>query len=354
MRLQALTLTNFRSYSKQIINLAPLTIIVGKNTAGKTNILEAIHILSTGKSFRAEKDIDTIQFSKNFSRVDGLLQDDSDSVKITVQLLNNSATFHKRYLLNDVGKSLNSFVSIFCSILFSPQDLEIISESPTLRRKYLNSVLTSTSSTYRSSLTAYTKALRQRNKLLRLIREGKRSYNLDEFSYWNDLLLEHGNLISEQREKYVEFINEAQKDAYDIEVEYDSSLITPERLEKYKNAELASGVTLIGPQRDDLNIYFAGTKRLIREFASRGEQRLAVLQLKLLEIEYVELNADKKPVLLLDDIFSELDSQNISHISHLFPGRQTIITTTHTEYIPNDILDQSLILKIPEDLEAKK
>lgn len=354
MQLQALTLTNFRSYSRQTLQLAPLTIIVGKNTTGKTNILEAIHMLSTGKSFRAEKDIDTIQFSKDFARIDGLLRDDSESVKTTVQLLNNSAIFHKRYLLNDVGKSLNNFVSIFCSVLFSPQDLEIISESPTLRRRYLDNVLSSTSSQYRTSLSAYNKGLRQRNKLLRLIKEGKRSYNPDEFTYWNSLLLEHANIISEQRKKYIEFINQTKKDAYNIEAEYDSSLMTAARLEKYKNAELASGVTLIGPQRDDLSLYFSGTKRLIREFASRGEQRLAVLQLKLLEIKYVESMSDKKPVLLLDDIYSELDSQNISHISHLFPERQTVITTTHTEYIPDDILKQSLILRIPDDLEVKK
>ncbi len=354
MNLQAITLTNFRSYTRQTIEFLPLTIIVGENTAGKTNILEAIHILSTGKSFRAEKDVDTIQFEKNFSRIDGLLQDDNDTVKITVQLLNNSSIFHKRYLLNGVGKRLSDFASFFCTIIFSPQDLEIISESPTLRRKYLDSVLSATSSQYRKSHTTYTKALRQRNKLLRLIREGKRPYRPDEFSYWNELLLEHAGVISKQRREYINYMNNMPKNAYQLTIEYDASLVTPERLAKYKEAELASGVTLIGPQRDDIQLYFPDTTRLIREFASRGEQRLAVLQMKLFEISYVEQQSGQQPILLLDDIFSELDSHNISLISHLLPGRQTVITTTHTEYIPKEILKQALILKLPEDLVIKK
>lgn len=351
MQLHSLTLTHFRSYGRQRIELAPLTIIVGENTIGKTNILEAVHILSSGKSFRAEKDVDTIQFNKNFARIDAILQDENDSVKITVQLLNNSRVFHKRYLLNDVGKRLSDFASYFCSIIFSPQDLEIISESPTMRRGYLDSVLSATSPGYRNALLQYSKALRQRNRLLKLIQDGKRRYSADEFTYWNSLLLEHGNTISSDRKQYVEYMNRVPKDAYALEVTYDASLMTMERLEKYKEAELASGVTLIGPQRDDMLLYFPGTTRLIREFASRGEQRLAVLQLKLLEIAYVKEHSDKEPILLLDDIFSELDSHNISLISHLLPGRQTIITTTHIEYIPEEILKQALVLRLPEDLK---
>ncbi len=353
MYLSTLTLTNFRSYARQKIVLAPLTIIVGENTIGKTNILEAIHLLSTGKSFRAEKDVDTISFDQNFARIDALLQDDNEVVKITVQLLNNSRVFHKRYLLNDVGKRLSDFESYFCSIIFSPQDLEIISESPTMRRKYLDSVLSATHSPYRNALTTYTKALRQRNKLLRLIREGKRKYVADEFSYWNTLLLEHAQTISNHRKEFINYINTAPKNAYSLEGVYDASLITPERLSKYREAEIASGVTLIGPQRDDILLYFPGTTRLIREFASRGEQRLAVLQLKLLEVAYVQAHTEREPVLLLDDIFSELDSHNIALISRLLPGRQAIITTTHLEYIPEDILNQSQILRLPEDLKSE-
>jgi len=354
MQLSSITLTNFRTYTRQNIHFEDLTIIVGENTVGKTNILEAVHILSTGKSFRADKDVDTIQFGSNFARIDALLQDDQERVKITVQLLNNSTTFHKRYLINDVGKRHIDFASLFCSVIFSPQDLEIISESPTMRRKYLDGLLTTTSAQYRISLTTYTKALRQRNRLLGLVKEGKRAYSADEFSYWNSLLLEHGEIISDHRKKYVENVNEATQEVYPLELAYDSSLVTQERLEKYKNAELASGVTLIGPQRDDIIIKFPNTDRLIREFASRGEQRLAVLQLKLLELTYVKEVTQQKPILLLDDVFSELDAQNIKHISRLMPEQQTIITTTHIQDVPKEILSGALVLHLPEDLKIIK
>jgi DNA replication and repair protein RecF len=352
MYLEAISLTQFRSYKRQTVLFSPLTIIVGENTAGKTNILEAVSMLSTGKSFRADKDVDTIQFGSDFARVDATLQDDNQPVKMSVQLLNNSSTFHKRYLVNDIGKRLNDFVSFFSSIIFSPQDLEIISESPTMRRKYIDGVLNTTSSEYRGALTLYTKALRQRNRLLGLVKDGKRIFAEDEFSYWNTLLIDNGNVITTHRKKYLEYVNFANKEVYNLELSYDSSLVTKERFEKYKNAEIASGVTLIGPQRDDILINIPETHRPIREFASRGEQRLAVLQLKLLEVDYVKTHTDTQPILLLDDVFSELDRQNIQHLSRLLSDQQTIITTTHIQDVPEEILEKAKILHVPDDLKS--
>jgi len=351
MQLATITLTHFRTYTRQTLSFSPLTIIVGENTVGKTNILEAIHMLSTGKSFRADKDVDTIQFGSDFSRIDAALQDDNSTVKMSVQLINNSTIFHKRYLINGVGKRLVDFASFFCSIIFSPQDLEIISESPQMRRRYGDGLLFATSPEYRVAHTTYMKALRQRNKLLGLIKAGKRHYKADEFVYWNNLLLEHAKTIHTHRQQYIEYVNAAKQEIYPIELSYDASLITPERLEKYKDAELASGVTLIGPQRDDIVIQFPNTDRLIREFASRGEQRLAVLQLKLFELEYVRKHTNTQPILLLDDVFSELDSSNIAHIVQTLPKQQTIITTTHIQDIPKKILSEALVLNLPQDLK---
>jgi DNA replication and repair protein RecF len=352
MQLKSISLANFRTYKRHTFIFSPLTIIVGQNTIGKTNILEAIYMLTTGTSFRAEKDVDTIHFDSNFARIDALLEDNNNSVKMTVQLLNDSAMFHKRYLVNEVGKRLNDFVSYFSSVIFSPTDLVIISESPNLRRKHIDTVLSTTSSSYRLALSLYTKALKQRNKLLGLIKSDKRSYSVDEFSYWNSLLIEHATTITKYREEYVEYVNTAHHTAFPLQVTYDKSLFTQERLEKYREAELSSGITLIGPQRDDFIFSFKNTGRLIREFASRGEQRLTVLQLKLLEIEYIEKITGEKPVLLLDDIFSELDSRNIEHIAHLLSHQQSIITTTHIEYIPDEILKKAKIIRLPEDLKS--
>lgn len=351
MQLAAITLTNFRTYTNQTFTFTPLTIIVGRNTIGKTNVLEGVQMLSHGKSFRAEKDVDTIKFGSNFARIDGLLQDNSRSVKMTVQLLNNSAVFHKRYLVNDIGKRLADFVSYFYTVMFSPQDLELISDSPTMRRKYIDAILSTTSREYRTALKIYTKGLKQRNKLLGLIKDGKRLFSETEFSYWNTLLQDNATIITNHRKEYVEFLNTSSKTAFPVKVVYDHSLFTPERILKYHSAELASGVTLIGPQRDDFLIQFAQTNRAVRDFASRGEQRLVVLQLKLLEIDYITQVTGEKPLLLLDDVFSELDSENISHISHLLPNQQSIITTAHLEHIPEEILQKAKIIRLPEDVK---
>lgn len=349
--LTKLSLQNFRSYKSQYFTFAPITIFVGKNTIGKTNILEAIHMLATGKSFRAEKDVDTINLESDFAKIDAILEDNSNRVKISMQLLNNSATFHKRYFLNDVGKRQNNIAQVFYSVIFSPQDLEIISESPTMRRRYIDGVLSLAHSEYSHAVTTYSKALRQRNRLLGLIKDGKRVYSQDEFLYWNSLLMDNATIIFQYRKRYLEYLNTAEKTAYELHITYDTSLVTQERLDKYKEAELASGVTLIGPQREDFLIQFADKKRLVREFGSRGEQRLSVLQLKLLEIEYLFQETGQKPILLLDDIFSELDSANIDLISRMLPHQQSVITTTHLEHIPSEILNQAKIMRLPKDLE---
>jgi DNA replication and repair protein RecF len=354
MFLKTLSLTNFRSYPSQTFSFSPLTIFVGKNTMGKTNVLEAIHMLSSGKSFRAEKDVDMIKLGQGFATIDAQLQDDSHTVKISTQLINNTTIFHKRYLLNGVGKRHSDFADFFCSTIFSPQDLELISESPNHRRRYIDTILSMAFPLYRRALSTYTKGLRQRNKLLGLIREGKHRYSPDEFTYWNTLLIEQAALITEYRQNLVSFINESEKKVYDLSITYDTSEFTESRLTKYKDAERAAGVTLIGPQRDDFLIMFPDKTRLIREFASRGEQRMTVLQLKLLEIFYLKEKTDQIPLLLLDDIFSELDAQNIAHIARLLPSQQTIITTTELDYIPEEIVRHAKIVTLPIEIRDQE
>lgn len=345
MTLHSLQVINFRTYTKKSFTFSPITIIVGPNTIGKTNILEAIQMLSTGKSFRAEKDIDTIMLGKEFAKIEAVIQDDSSKDILSLLLTKNERGFQKKYLINNVGRRHQDFTTKIVTVLFSPSDLEIITDSPSHRRSYLDSILLQADTEYRASHIMYEKSLRQRNRLLSHVAEGKRMYSAQEFEYWNDLLLTHGTVITKKRRNYIDFVNAATKTIFPVALFYDHSEVTSQRLEKYHEAEKAAGVTLIGPQRDDISIQFTD-ERSIREFASRGEQRLSILQLKLLEIEYLKKTTQKNPMLLLDDIYSELDSNNIAHVTKLLPDQQTIITTTHLDFIPEEVLQKASIIHL--------
>lgn len=345
MVLQTLQLTHFRTYTKKSFSFGDVTIFVGPNTIGKTNILEAIQMLSTGKSFRAEKDIDTVKLGNDFGKIEALLSHHDSTTTLTLQMVSDTKGFRKRYLVNGIGKRLFDFSSHITTILFSPADIELVSESPSLRRKYIDHILFQAHPEYRYAHVQYEKALRQRNRLLSDIQEGKKAYTAEEFDYWNTLLLEHSHVITTYRTQYVQYLNATEKKIFDLRVTYDMSLFTTERIQHYHSAELGAGITLIGPQRDDFLILFQNN-RMVKEFASRGEQRLAVLQLKLLEIDYLTKHASSQPILLLDDIYSELDTHNIELVTRFLPHQQTIITTTHTDYIPNDVLKNASVISL--------
>ncbi len=348
MILQRLLLQNFRSYETADFSFDPgITYIIGPNTAGKSNIIEAIFLLSYGKSFRTEKDEQLIQLEKAMSRVKGLVVSErknyssskaSDAKTIEVFLAKPgvaSSIFTKRYFLNGLPKRRSDFAGTSPALLFEPSDLDIVSGSPSLRRGFLDEVLEQTDKEYRHDLLTYTKALRQRNALLQRAKEsGIRQEK--QFSYWDDILIRAGTTVTQKRSGFIEYVNTQKKELFLLSLTYDPSILSEERLLQYKEAEVGAGVTLVGPHRDDfiLEMKREGEEGLsLKSFGSRGQQRLAVLQLKLLQLQYMQENVEEKPLLLLDDIFSELDEIHIQHILRIITNQQTIITTTHKEFI---------------------
>lgn len=338
MILQTLFLENFRNHAKRKFSFSPTTIIVGKNTTGKTNIAESIYFLSHAMSFRADKGINSIGFNYDYAKITGEFDDNGSNEELTVILSVNNSKFSKRFLVNKVPKLGVDFVSKLYTVLFTPTDIEIINGSPSLRRNNVDMVLYQASRDYRIASSIYDKALRHRNRMLYDLREGKKYYKFEDFRYWDQLLIENGQLISEQRQEFVDFVNDGKKEIFNFKMEYDKSLINESRLEKYYDAERAAGITLVGPQRDDFLFYYTGLPHSIREFGSRGEQRLTVLQLKIFEIQYLERVTHHTPMLLLDDIFSELDNSNIEKIFSYITFQQTVITTTHEEFVPKEIV----------------
>lgn len=347
MFLKNLQLQNFRSYTKSNFSFSSsTTVILGPNTAGKTNLLEAIHLLSTGKSFKSQQDEDLIRFDQPLARVEGVLDDETNvAVMVGKGTAFGKSSLVKKYLVNNVPKRRIDFASFLPIVFFSPVDLALITDSPGNRRRFLDHVLEQVDKEYRASLVTYEKAIRQRNALLQKAKETGRRGNEKMFEYWDGLVILHGQKITKMREEFIGILNRAKKPVFNFLITYDKSVISKERLLQYKDAEVGAGVTLVGPHRDDFFVYMDKEKE-IKSFGSRGQQRLAVLQLKLLEMQHVEKILGEKPLLLLDDIFSELDNGHIALVSEMIGGNQTILTTTHKEFTGNEFLKGADVIEL--------
>lgn len=338
MLLNSVGLKDFRNYeSKEFEFDKGVNVIYGHNAAGKTNLLEAVGLLATGESFRAQRTEEMIRFGQEVGRATGKILDESGSddleVMVTTGLVGGARTLKKKYLVNGVSKRKKDYQGQFAVSVFRPEDMDMLTGTPDHRRKYLDDILIQTNEEYVRSLSTYQQALRRRNKLLDAVREGLASrYSL---TFWDGLLIKHGQQVSDFRQDLVEFINSlwARSELFNkLKLEYDKSVISEERLAQYKEEELAVGYTLVGPHKDDLIVsdqqsVISSQRRDVGIYGSRGEQRMAVLALKLGEIYYLEDKRNERPLLLLDDIFSELDEVHKSEVLRVMQNRQVLVTT---------------------------
>ncbi|MBX4206048.1 DNA replication and repair protein RecF [Candidatus Microgenomates bacterium] len=322
-------LKDFRNFDEKLISFSPkITVIVGPNASGKTNILESVFLLSTGKSFKAKIEEEMVRSTEELARVKASISD----IKLEVVLTKGSlkAVTKKKLLVNGVPKRMIDFAKNFHVVLFAPQDMDFVTESPSVRRRFLDIALSQSDYEYRRSLLVYEKGLRQRNRILQKIRDEQ--VPRTQLFYWDNLLLKNGDYISNARENFINYINQTPSfSSKKYEIEYDKSAISPQRLEQYKMEEVAAGTTLVGPHRDDF--IFKEESRDLSSYGSRGEQRMAVLWLKLAELRYLEEILKERPTLLLDYIFSELDHEHRDIVMEIADNQQTIITTADPHFI---------------------
>ena len=347
MFLKHLSLQNFRNYSKKDFNFSQDAIlIVGPNTSGKSNLIEAIFFIACGRSFRIDRDEQLVKFEEDIARIKAEVEGRDLEVVISRGGAGGNLRPFKKYLVNGVSKRKIDFIGNFFAVIFAPNDLETIIGSPGMRRDFMDNILTQTDRNYRLAMGFYEKGLRIRNALLHKAREtGKKPQK--EFEYWDNLLITQGQKITKKRENLIEYLTVSKKDVLNFKIVYDKSIISKERLSQYEDAEIASGVTLVGPHRDDFMVYLMGNHD-IRFFGSRGQQRLAILQLKVLELSFIEKVTLNRPILLLDDIFSELDKEHINLVLEIIENQQTIMTTTHEEFIPKRLLKSINVIKLGE------
>lgn len=357
MKINKIKLANFRNYSEGNFPFAQTTAVVGANGAGKTNLLEAIYLLATTKSLRANKNAELIQREKEFSRIEGEISEQAKATKLTLTIF---PTF-KRAKMNDVAKKTVDFLGQFFCIWFSPESLNIISGSPSTRRRFFDLLLSQTDRSYALALLEYQKVLMQRNHLLAKLKE--EGGNLDELNIWDQQLAERATIIVEERKEAVSFLEKEVTQIYQeitgidnlVGLEYQKSLVGDflvEKLRANREAEIKAQATLFGPHRDDFVFLLNGFS--LASFGSRGEIRTAVLALKLAEKAWIEQKKKVIPVILLDDAFSELDPLRRGNLLLLTRKQQSIISTTHLSLLPQEIQKNDFLVLEVHDGRLKK
>lgn len=336
MILSKITLHNFRNFRKQEFIFSPkLTIIFGENARGKTNLLEAIYCLTHGTGFRETKEEELMMLGETQAKLDGLLINNDIKTEFSIFVIKTTDFLEKKYLINKTTKRLVSYrEEIINSILFSPQQLEIITGSPDNRRQYFDKLISFYDLDYKKKLTNYDNALRKRNKILETYHNEKQLR--EELFFWDDYLEEQASYLNKKRTAYVNFLNQNQKiDDKKFLIKYLANELTVKRLAEILPQEKRYRRTLIGPQKDDflLTLVENGFKKNLHLFGSRSDHRLGVFWLKINEIRYYQQTTKKKPIVLLDDIFSELDLKNKQLILKLIKEYQTVLTTTEFEAI---------------------
>lgn len=354
---KTLTLIQFRNYHELTVPIAQHTVFIGPNGVGKTNILEAVRTLSVAKSYRVDRDRDTIEWNHSYCRIvwEG---DPKIEFVITVDPASakgGSAPGGKKVMKRDgVITPLNTMYGTLPTVLFSPETMELVTGSPQERRRFLDTLLCQADSVYLDNLLTYRKVLRERHFVLLRINQGLGAN--DELDFWDQELIRTGGYIMEKRTHLVEQLNQRLVAVYPqfltethqrVEIRYEPTVELDQftkKLHSSRNWDIKSGSTRYGPHRDELR--FILDDRDITLFASRGEIRSVVLATKLAEADYLAVQNPNRPILLLDDVFSELDATRRQLLLNLIAPFRSIITTTDEAFVATD-LPERLIHHLP-------
>ncbi|MBP2624120.1 DNA replication/repair protein RecF [Streptococcus oricebi] len=345
MWLKELEIKNFRNYETAKIDFSPaLNIFLGQNAQGKTNILEAIYFLALTRSHRTRSDKDLIQFSKETLQVSGLVVKSTSSIPVDIELTSKGRTSKINHLKQ--GK-LSDYIGTVNVVLFAPEDLQLVKGAPSLRRKFIDIELGQIKPIYLSDLSHYNHFLKQRNAYL------KANDRIDEafLSVLDEQLIDYGCRVIKQRLDFLEKLEQlAQEKHWDISqntekltLKYLSTVPFEDlndleasfrsALEKSRKRDLFKKNTGLGPHRDDLGFFI---NQMDLNFGSQGQQRSLVLSLKLAEIKLIESITKESPILLLDDVMSELDNRRqLKLLETITDNIQTFITTTSLEHLKN-------------------
>lgn len=352
MYIKSLELENYRNYkSLQLSFDKGTTILYGDNAQGKTNILEAIYVSSTTKSHKGSKDREIINFDAEEGHIRTILEKDGLDYRIDMHLRKAKS---KGIAINcEKIKKASELIGLLNVVFFSPEDLNIIKDGPTYRRRFVDMELCQLDQFYIYNLTNYNKIINQRNKLLKDL-----YFNpslRETLTIWDTQLESFGSKIIERREQFCEQLNEIIYDIHqklsggkeEIKIIYEPNVSASDigiMLSRSQEKDIKSKMTSVGPHRDDFAFMVNGID--IRKYGSQGQQRTAALSLKLAEIELVKKITKECPLLLLDDVLSELDSNRQNYLLNSIGDIQTIITCTGLDEFVNNRFEINKVYKI--------
>jgi DNA replication and repair protein RecF len=367
--LASVSLFDFRNYAELDLGLErSATVLFGGNAQGKTNLLEAVALTALTRSPRTQQAAELVRFGQAAARVTCGVQTDTGRDALEVRIIVNpnesGARASRRFTVNGIHRRSSDMMGALRVVLFWPDDLQLIKGSGDGRRRFLNTLLSQIDTGHAAELNRYGHLLEQRNALLRAIREGRQSS--DGLEVWTTALAESGAAIMVERQRRLlelqpiaaAYHRELSDDRERLELRYRPAgarigeaprqLVSQQlqaAMADARDEEIARGQTVVGPQRDDVEVWLEDHEA--RLFASQGQQRSAVLSLKLAELQYLADVTGEQPVLLLDDVMSELDPARRERLlAALQPGPQALITAADLNDLPRSILERAAVFRV--------
>ncbi|MCA0972351.1 DNA replication/repair protein RecF [Halobacillus litoralis] len=365
MYIQELSLRSYRNYDQLSLQFDDkINVIIGENAQGKTNLMEAIYVLAFTRSHRTPRDKELIQWDAEYGKIKGSIFKRNRRFPLEIVVSNKG----KKVKFNHIEqKRLSDYIGALNVVMFAPEDLNLVKGSPQVRRRFIDMEIGQIQPAYIYHLGQYQKVLRQRNHLLKDLQR-KRDADLTMLRVLTDQLIEHAATIVERRFRFLQLLREWATPIHEgisrklekLEIAYDASVKVSEamdletlkstyqeKFESIESKEVERGTTLAGPHRDDLVFYVNGKD--VQTYGSQGQQRTTALSLKLAEIELIHSEVGEYPILLLDDVLSELDDFRQSHLLHTIRGKvQTFVSTTSIDGIEHEALKEAEIFHVKE------
>lgn len=372
MHIDELKLKDYRNYENLTLRFEnQVNVILGENAQGKTNLMESIYVLALAKSHRTSRDKELIRWDQPFARITGALTNQHGAMEMEVIFSRQG----KKVKVNALEKKrLSDYIGTCTIVMFAPEDLTLVKGSPQIRRRFMDIEMGQINSVYLYYLSQYYKVLKQRNQWLKDLRDRKRNADEAMLDVMTEQLVQSGAEVLKRRFVFIETLQdwaspihrEISRGKEELKLYYEPTTevkagMTAEEMKaalekdfaRVREQEMRRGTTLIGPHRDDLAFFVNG--RNIQTFGSQGQQRTTALSLKLAEIELIYEKTGEYPILLLDDVLSELDDHRQTHLLNSIKGKvQTFVTTTSVEGIDHQLLREAATFFVDEGTILQK
>jgi DNA replication and repair protein RecF len=364
LNIETITLTNYRNYKKTEVAFENnVNVILGENAQGKTNVMEAIYVLAMVKSHRTPRDKELIRWDEEYAKIEGRIKKRNGLLSLQLVISNKG----KKAKLNELEqRRLSDYIGALNVVMFAPEDLNLVKGSPSIRRRFIDMEIGQVHPVYIHHLTQYQKILQQRNSLLKDLQRHKSKEKLIMLDILTSSLVEAAGRVIKKRFDFLKLLQQWAEPIHQgisrgletLNVQYLPSIEVSEEMnlskiiemlekkfDKIKDREIDRGATLAGPHRDDLGFLVNGKD--VQMFGSQGQQRTTALSIKLAEIELIKSEVGEYPILLLDDVLSELDDHRQSHLLNTIQGKvQTFVTTTSVDGIHHETLEKATTYQV--------